>query len=70
LPRNFHRYRAFSLRIVPKEIAMRPAVALLLTCLALTACGGTERKTVIVNPPPDSTTVVDRDGNAHVVPNN
>jgi hypothetical protein len=52
-----------------KEIAMRPAVALLLACLALAACGGTERKTVIVNPPPDSTTVVDRDGNAHVIPN-
>jgi len=43
---------------------MRPAVALLLACLALAACGGTDRKTVIVNPPPDSTTVVDRDGNA------
>ena len=49
---------------------MRPAVAILLACLALAACGSTERKTVIVNPPPDSTTVVDRDGNAHVVPNN
>ena len=48
---------------------MRPAVALLLACLALAACGGTERKTVIVNPPPNSTTVVDRDGNAHVIPN-
>ena len=49
---------------------MRPAVALLLACLALAACGSTERKTVIVNPPPDSTTVVDRDGNARVIPNN
>lgn len=48
---------------------MRPVLAILITCLALAACGSTERKTVIVNPPPNSTTVVDRDGNAHVVPN-
>jgi hypothetical protein len=49
---------------------MRPAIVIVLTCLALSARGTTERKTVIVNPPPDSTTVVDRDGNAHVIPNN
>jgi len=53
----------------PEEISMRPAIAALLACLALAACGSTERKTVIVNPPPDSTTVVDKDGNAHVIPN-
>jgi hypothetical protein len=49
---------------------MRTAIVIVLTCLALSACGTTERKTVIVNPPPNSTTVVDRDGNAHVIPNN
>jgi len=48
---------------------MRPAIAALLACLALAACGGTERKTVIVNPPPNSTTVVDQNGNAHTEPN-
>lgn len=48
---------------------MRPTIAVVLACLALAACGSTERKTVIVNPPADSTTVVDRDGNAHVIPN-
>ena len=46
---------------------MRPLIAVFLTCLALAACGGSERKTVIVNPPPDSTTVIDRNGDAHVV---
>ena len=46
---------------------MRPFVAVFLTCLALAACGSTERKTVIVNPPPDSTTVIDRNGDAHVI---
>ena len=30
---------------------MRSAIAILLACLALSACGSTE-KTVIVNPPP------------------
>lgn len=49
---------------------MRPVIALFLAALALAACGGTERKTVIVNPPPNSTTVVDQDGHAHTVPNN
>jgi hypothetical protein len=56
-------------RIDSEEIFMRATVAILLTCLALAACGSTERKTVVVNPPPDSTTVVDRDGNARVIPN-
>ena len=47
---------------------MRPVIAALVTCLGLTlsACGSTH-KTVVINPPPDSTTVVDRDGNAHVI---
>jgi hypothetical protein len=49
---------------------MRPAIAVILACLALAACGSTEHKTVIVNPPPNSTTTVDRDGNTHVTPNN
>jgi uncharacterized lipoprotein YajG len=30
------------------------------------ACGSTE-KTVVVNPPADSTTVVDANGNTHVI---
>jgi hypothetical protein len=46
---------------------MRPAIAIVLVCLSLAACGGSERKTVIVNPPPDSTTVIDKNGDAHVV---
>jgi len=48
---------------------MRPAIAIVLACLALAACGSS-RRTVIVNPPPDSTTVVERDGTTHVIPNN
>jgi hypothetical protein len=55
--------------IALKEISMRSAIAVVLACLALAACGTTERRTVVVNPPPDSTTVVDRDGRAHVIPN-
>ena len=50
--------------------SIRPGIAVLLVCLGLAACGGTERKTVIVNPPANSTTVVDSNGNAHTVPNN
>lgn len=46
---------------------MRPIIAVFLTCLALAACGSTERKTVIVNPAPDSTTVVDADGHTRVI---
>ena len=53
--------------ITEREIVMRPVIAVFLTCLALAACGSTERKTVIVNPPPDSTTVIDKNGDAHVV---
>ncbi len=39
---------------------------LVLAPLFLAACGTTE-KTVVVNPPPNSTTVVDSNGDAHVV---
>ena len=46
---------------------MRPAIAIVLMCLSLAACGSTERKTVIVNPPPNSTTVIDKNGDTHVV---
>ena len=49
---------------------MRPTIVIVLACLALSACGTTERKTVIVTPPANSTTVVDSDGHAHTVPNN
>lgn len=45
---------------------MRPVIAAFLTCLALAACGSTH-KTVVVNPPPDSTTVIDRNGDTHVI---
>lgn len=50
---------------------MRPYAFVVLACLAassmaLSACGSS-RKTVIVNPPPGSTTVIDRDGDAHVI---
>ncbi|MCP5412973.1 MAG: hypothetical protein H6924_12790 [Alphaproteobacteria bacterium] len=52
---------------------MRPYAFVVLACLAassmaLSACGSS-RKTVIVNPPPGSTTVVDSDGHAHVIEN-
>ena len=45
---------------------MRPAIAVVLICLSLAACGS-DRKTVIVNPPADSTTVIDKNGDAHVI---
>ena len=45
---------------------MRPMIAVLLTCLALAACGS-EKKTVVITPSPDSTTVVDSNGNAKVI---
>jgi hypothetical protein len=45
---------------------MRVTVAILLACLTLTACGST-RKTVVVNPAPGSTTVVDSDGHTRVI---
>jgi len=46
---------------------MRPVIAVFLTCLALAACGTTEHKTVVVNPTPGSTTVVDGDGHTKVI---
>jgi hypothetical protein len=52
------------------RIAIIPATAIVLAGLALSACGGTDHKTVIVNPPPNSTTTVDSNGNAHTTPNN
>ena len=48
---------------------MRLRIAIVLVPLFLAACGSTERKTVIVNPPPDSTTTVDKNGDTHVTPN-
>ena len=35
--------------------------------LSLAACGSTEHKTVVVTPPEGSTTVVDKNGDAHVI---
>lgn len=46
---------------------MRIRALILLVPLFLAACGTTEKKTVIVNPPADSTVVVDKNGDAHVV---
>jgi len=54
------------LRISMREIVMRPVIAVFLTCLALAACGS-DRKTVVVNPPPGSTTVVDSDGHTKII---
>jgi hypothetical protein len=45
---------------------MRFRTLLVLAPIFLMACGTTE-KTVVVNPPPDSTTVVDPNGDTHVV---
>lgn len=45
---------------------MRAPIVLALAALILAGCGSTEKKTVIVTPP-GSTTVVDQNGNAHVV---
>jgi uncharacterized lipoprotein YajG len=45
---------------------MRASIVIVLACLTLAACGSTH-KTVIVNPPADSTTVVDGNGDAHVI---
>ncbi|MBN9587752.1 MAG: hypothetical protein J0G99_01990 [Alphaproteobacteria bacterium] len=46
---------------------MRPVALVILACLALSACGSS-RKTVVVTPPAGSTTVVDQDGHARVIP--
>lgn len=45
---------------------MRPIAFAMLACLALSACGSS-RKTVVVNPPPNSTTVVAPNGDTHVI---
>jgi hypothetical protein len=45
---------------------MRVPFAILFAALTLTACG-TSHKTVVVQPPPDSTTVVDQNGHTHVI---
>ncbi len=48
---------------------MRLAVlAAPLALLALSACGSTTEKTIVVNPPAGSTVVVPPNGEAHVVP--
>ena len=49
---------------------MRAPIMIVLATLMLAGCGSTEHKTVIVAPPAGSTTVVDKDGNAHVIPPN
>jgi len=64
--RNFRLNKTFPLQIPVKEIVMRPLIAVFLTCLALAACGS-DHKTVVVNPAPDSTTVVDADGHTKVI---
>jgi hypothetical protein len=46
---------------------MREVIVVVFACLTLVACGGTTEKTVVVNPTPGSTTVVDSDGHTHVV---
>jgi len=47
---------------------MRASIVILLAGLTLAACGTTEHKTVVVAPPAGSTTVVDKNGDAHVIP--
>jgi hypothetical protein len=46
---------------------MRAPIAIVLASLMLAACGGTEHKTVVIAPPAGSTTVVDKNGDAHVI---
>ena len=43
-----------------------PIILIVLSALALTACGTTREKTVVVNPPADSTTVVHSNGDTTV----
>jgi len=45
---------------------MRASIVILLATLTLAACGSTEKKTVVVAPE-GSTTVVDKNGDAHVI---
>jgi hypothetical protein len=46
---------------------MRAPIAIVPASLMLAACGGTEHKTVVIAPPAGSTTVVDKNGDAHVI---
>ena len=46
---------------------MRASIVILLATLTLSACGSTTHKTVVVTPPEGSTTVVDKNGDAHVI---
>lgn len=48
------------------EKSMRASIVILLATLTLAACGSTH-KTVVVAPPDGSTTVVDKNGDAHVI---
>lgn len=47
---------------------MRAPITIMLASLMLAACGSTEHKTIVVTPPAGSTTVVDQNGDAHVIP--
>ena len=47
---------------------MRVSMAIFFAALTLAGCGSTEHKTVVVAPPSGSTTVVDKNGDAHVIP--
>jgi hypothetical protein len=49
-----------------EEFPMRLKPVMLLLPLLLAACGSTEKKTVIVNPPPGRTVVVEPDGDVSV----
>ena len=68
-PREHSRFLARFSCGTREDYEMSLRIAILLVPLLLAACGSTDRKTVIVNPPPDSTTTVDKDGNTHVTPN-
>jgi len=46
---------------------MRALIVIFLASTILAACGSTEHKTVVVAPPAGSTTVIDKNGNAHVI---
>jgi uncharacterized lipoprotein YajG len=59
--------QAFLLRTDLLEISMRAPILIVVASLMLTACGGTSHKTVVVAPPAGSTTVVDQNGDAHVI---
>jgi hypothetical protein len=56
----------FYLRTDLLEISMRAPIVIVVASLMLAACG-TSHKTVVVAPPAGSTTVVDQNGDAHVI---